>query len=137
MGTNLATEKDRFKVEETINKWFVETNRLMQSNVNVDNFGPIDGLCVCVLQSANDYCNASLLLLNKKHERPAKALLRVLCELSVKLIWCLRDACVKSLFRRRCRALKISQTPGNATKIASSRPYQHVLPLLPSPKMQN
>jgi len=76
------------EIEETINKWFEETNCLMQNRIN--NANSIDGLCECVLQGSKNYCNAILLLLDKGHEMPAKALLRVLYELFAKVAWCLR-----------------------------------------------
>ena len=47
------------------------------------------------------------------------------------------DACVKSLLRQRVWALKISQTPGDAIKIAFLCPYEHFPLLLSSSKTQN
>lgn len=75
----------------------------------INGFTSIDGLCACVLQAAKNYSNAIFLLLRKKRELPAKALLRVLCELMVKLSWCLtvpdkqtenKDETVKEKIRR-------------------------------------
>jgi len=75
------------KITKTINKWFEETDAQMHQKIK--DFTSIDGLCACVLRAAMDYCNAIFLLLRKERELPAKALLRVLCELMVKLSWCL------------------------------------------------
>lgn len=75
------------EIDKTINKWFEETDAQMHQKIK--DFTPIDGLCSCVLRTAKNYCNAIFLLLRKEHELPAKALLRVLCELMVKLSWCL------------------------------------------------
>ncbi len=76
-------------IDEKITKWFNETDALMRSKIDINKFSPIDGLCVAVLHSARDYCSAVLLLLQNKHPTPAKALLRCLFELSMKLTWCL------------------------------------------------
>jgi len=74
-------------IEKTVNKWFDETDTQMHQKIK--GFTSIDGLCACVLQVAKNYSNAIFLLLRNKRELPAKALLRVLCELMVKLSWCL------------------------------------------------
>jgi len=75
------------EIDETINKWFRETDTMIRNKIK--DFGSIDGLCMAVLHSAKDYCCAVLFLLRNGHEMPAKALLRCLCELFVKLNWCL------------------------------------------------
>ena len=45
--------------------------------------------------------------------------------------------CVKSSLRWWSRALKVSQTPDDETKIASSHPYEHCLLLLSPSTVQN
>jgi len=49
-----------------------------------------NAMCITVLDGAECYCNAILILLNKNYVFPAKALMRCLCELTVKLMWCLQ-----------------------------------------------
>lgn len=75
------------EINETINKWFDETNKLIQNEI--EDFNSIDGLCQAALKSSNDFCCAIILLLRSGHIMPAKALLRCLCELLIKLCWCL------------------------------------------------
>lgn len=47
-------------------------------------------MCTIVLDGAECYCNAIFLLLNENYVFPARALMRCLCELAVKLMWCLQ-----------------------------------------------
>lgn len=75
-------------IDEIMMKWFDETDTLIRNKI--DNFSSIDGLCQTVLHSARDYCCAVSFLLQGEHVMPAQALLRCLCELSMKLFWCLR-----------------------------------------------
>jgi len=49
-----------------------------------------NAVCITVLDGAECYCNAIFLLLNKNYVLPAMALMRCLCELAVKFIWCLQ-----------------------------------------------
>jgi len=73
-------------IDETINKWFYETSAQMQNHFKTADL--IDMLCAAVLKVSSNYCNA-ILSLNNNHKMPAKALLRILCELTAKLVWCL------------------------------------------------
>ena len=75
------------EIDKAINKWFDETDSQMHQKIN--DFTSVDGLCASVLRAAKDYCNVIFLLLREERKLPAKALLRVLCELMVKLSWCL------------------------------------------------
>ncbi len=75
------------EIDKTIIKWFNETGILIHDKIR--DFGSIDGLCETVLHSTKDYCCTVLLLVQSGNIMPAKALLRCLCELSVKLNWCL------------------------------------------------
>jgi len=63
---------------------FAETRALIKTK-NREN-----AMCINVLDGAECYCNAILILLNKNYVFPAKALMRCLCELTVKLMWCLQ-----------------------------------------------
>jgi len=74
-------------IDKIMMKWFDETDNLINAEIN--NFESIDGLCIAVLHNAKDYCCAISTLLQCGHIMPAKALLRCICELSMKLFWCL------------------------------------------------
>jgi len=82
-------QKFKMEIDETINKWFQETEDQISAKIDKNKFRPLDGLCIAVHKAARDYCNAIFCLTGKNHLLPAKALLRCLCELSVKLSWCL------------------------------------------------
>ncbi len=77
------------EINETINRWFQETEDKLSTRIDKNKFRPLDGLCVAVHKAARDYCNAIFHLVEKNHLLPAEALLRCLCELFVKLSWCL------------------------------------------------
>ncbi|MGB2865158.1 MAG: DUF5677 domain-containing protein [Sedimentisphaerales bacterium] len=79
--------KRKMEINETIDKWFNETNKLIQNEI--EDLNSIDGLCQAALNSSNDFCCSIILLLRSGHIMPAKALLRCLCELLIKLCWCL------------------------------------------------
>ncbi len=66
---------------------FAKTRALIKTE-NTENRE--NAMCIIVLDGAECYCNAILILLNKNHVFPAMALLRCLCELTVKLMWCLQ-----------------------------------------------
>ncbi len=74
------------RIEELVNKWFDETFEKFQQEVcpSTEN-----DLLAGVLFVSKKYVRAVLSLLAQKHALPSKALLRVLCELFVKLFWCL------------------------------------------------
>ncbi len=73
-------------VESTINKWFDDTVRATEGLFKKDNV--VDGVAQAALLAARDYCQAILLLLKTNHLMPARALLRTMAELAVKLLWC-------------------------------------------------
>jgi len=75
------------EVEKTTSRWFDETAAKMEKYFKTNS--QIDMLCAGTLKVATNYCNAVFLLLKNGHKMPAKALLRVLCELTAKLVWCL------------------------------------------------
>ncbi|MHC4679763.1 MAG: DUF5677 domain-containing protein [Planctomycetota bacterium] len=64
---------------------FAKTRVLIKDGKNREN-----AICSAVLEGAECYCNAILSLLNRNSVFPAKALMRCLCELAVKLMWCLQ-----------------------------------------------
>ena len=74
-------EKDR-----TINKWFDET--LSQ----IKPIRMLDLSLIGILNCARKYCNGILVLLGNHHKMPAAALLRILCELYVKVLWCFQES---------------------------------------------
>jgi len=79
--------KRKMEIEKTVNKWFDDTAAQMKTHFKTDS--QIDMLCASALKVGKNYCNAVLLLLKNGHKMPAKALLRILCELTAKLTWCL------------------------------------------------
>lgn len=72
------------KEEAKLLSMFAKTRALIKTE-NREN-----AMCMTVLDGAECYCNAILILLNKNYVFPAKALMRCLCELTVKLMWCLQ-----------------------------------------------
>ncbi len=80
-GNNICVETHE---EAKLLLMFAETRALIKTK-NREN-----AMCITVLDGAEHYCNAILLLLNKNYVFPAKALMRCLCELTVKLMWCLK-----------------------------------------------
>ena len=80
-GNNICVETHE---EEKLRLMFAKTRALIKTE-NRKN-----AMCTTVLDGAECYCNAILLLLNKNYVFPAKALMRCLCELTVKTIWCLK-----------------------------------------------
>ncbi len=75
------------RIDKTIDKWFREIAEKMSSTPKEDK--PIYDLCSSVLPLAHNYCDATLLLLDSNKNLPAMALLRILSELTFRLIWCL------------------------------------------------
>ena len=75
------------EIDEKVNHWFCQTFENIQKEVHPSTEN--DLLIVGVLFTARKYTRSILLLLSQKHVLPAKALLRILCELYVKAFWCL------------------------------------------------
>jgi len=73
--------------DKLVNKWGDDTVRLFEQNVKTA--APRDQLCITALTVSSSYCKAIMLLLAQGLRMPAKALLRVLFELSAKMVWCL------------------------------------------------
>jgi len=76
------------EINETINKCFDETFAQIQKISKAPR--ELDTLLIGVLHCARKYCNAIFVLLGNEHKMPAAALLRILCELYVKMRWCFK-----------------------------------------------
>ncbi len=76
--------------DELIDRWGLDTISLFNSSV-ADNRepNPADILCITTLTVCSTYCKAIMLLLASRLRMPAQALLRVLFEVSTKVLWCL------------------------------------------------
>ena len=74
-------------IETTTNKWFEETVSKVNDKVNSDT--PADNLLSGIVPVAYNYCNAVFVLANTNHKLPAMALLRILGELALRVIWCM------------------------------------------------
>lgn len=74
------------EVEKTINGWFEKTFQNIQNNRL--RYG-LDKLMVGVFLITRKYIRATITLLRDNHIAPSGALLRILCELYVKFLWCL------------------------------------------------
>ena len=75
------------EAEEIVNNWFAEMFQNFQKEVRPQTED--DLIIAGVLFGARKYTRAVLSLLLQKHISPAKALLRILCELYVRFYWCL------------------------------------------------
>lgn len=73
--------------EDLLKKWINDTILLFESQVKSNK--PVDHLCVTSLTVSAKYCEAIMSLLARGCRIPVKALLRILFELSVKMLWCL------------------------------------------------
>jgi len=80
------------EIDETINKWFEQTKqnvtggKTYYKQLELD----VDKLCGEVVTLLENYVQCVLLLLNKRKILPAKALLRIISDVSIKCIWCLK-----------------------------------------------
>jgi len=78
-------KKEALKIEEVINKWYVELGN------NLKNFKgdpEIDSYIRSGFVIFNRYNSASLFLIRNGYKLPGLALLRVQSELSLKMLWC-------------------------------------------------
>jgi hypothetical protein len=76
-------------IEATTEKCFQEVVGRMNREVKPDT--PENNLLFSVLPVAHNYCKAIFLLADADHKLPAMALLRVLAELTVRVMWCLYE----------------------------------------------
>lgn len=85
----MTCERDSldYRIDEVTNRWFEETASSMSKYVSTDSV--VDRLLCGVVPLAHNYCNAVFLLANQDYRLPAMALLRVLAELSLRVIWCM------------------------------------------------
>lgn len=74
-------------IQTTIDKWFQET--LSEIKKTTTEVGPADIVCQRVLAFAPAYSKSVLLLLEQNQKFPAMSVLRVLGELTLRLLWCL------------------------------------------------
>jgi len=74
-------------IEATTNKWFQATVARINRDVKSDT--PENNLLFSILPVASNYCRAIFLLADADHRLPAMALLRVLGELTLRVMWCL------------------------------------------------
>ncbi len=74
-------------IDATTDKWFQETVVRINRDVKPDT--PGNNLLFGILPVASNYCKAVFLLADADHKLPAMALLRVLGELTLRVMWCL------------------------------------------------
>jgi len=75
------------EIQGTIKKWFEETAHKINTEIKTDK--PVDNLVSGIMPLAKNYSDSVFLLLDNDRKLPAMALLRVLSELTLRLIWCL------------------------------------------------
>jgi hypothetical protein len=74
---------------ELISKWGADTISMFEKSVKTDR--PSDRLCITTLSLCSTYVNAIIVLLQNGLRMPTKALLRILFEVSAKVLWCLAE----------------------------------------------
>jgi hypothetical protein len=72
---------------EFISKWGADTISTFEKSIKTHR--PSDLLCITTLSICSTYCNAIVALLQNGLRMPTKALLRILFEVSAKVLWCL------------------------------------------------
>jgi len=75
-------------LDEILEKWFEQAKEKLggaKAPVELD----VDKFCCGVIQLLETYANSVLILLKANKRLPAKALLRVMSDLSIKTMWCL------------------------------------------------
>jgi hypothetical protein len=70
-----------------VKRWFHNTISLIEQEVHPG--GAADMVCVTAMAVSGNYSKSIYDLLRLNHHMPVKALLRVVCELSSKLAWCM------------------------------------------------
>jgi hypothetical protein len=80
------------EIDKKIDKWFKDAKvKLSGEKTYYEQYElDIDSLCLGVVVLVENYVGGVLLLLNAGKILPAKALLRVIADVSIKSIWCLR-----------------------------------------------
>ncbi len=76
-------------IDATTDKWFQETVGRINRDVKPDT--PENNLLFSILPVASNYCKSVFLLADSDHKLPAMALLRVLAELTLRVMWCLYE----------------------------------------------
>ncbi|MBN1359181.1 MAG: hypothetical protein JW993_01245 [Sedimentisphaerales bacterium] len=72
-----------------ISRWAVDTISTFEKNVKTHR--PSDLLCITTMSVCSTYCNAVNVLLLNGLRMPTKAILRILFEVSAKVLWCLAE----------------------------------------------
>lgn len=72
-----------------ISKWGADTISMFSESIKTQR--PSDILCITTLSVCSTYCNAIMTLLQNGWRMPAEALLRILFEVSTKVLWCLAE----------------------------------------------
>jgi hypothetical protein len=80
-------ELDLMGIEEIVTEWFGETAAEMNKRSKGEDAAK--NLCSSVLPVVHNYSSATFVLLRDNRKLPAMALIRVLAELTFRLIWCL------------------------------------------------
>ncbi len=89
----MGNEKEKQELEivrtdaRLISKWFDDTAEAIERDIHPQ--GRVDMICITAMSVSANYSNACVDLLLKGYHMPVKAMLRILCELSAKLAWCL------------------------------------------------
>ena len=84
--------KGKKEIDETIYSWFQNAKTQLSGGKTYykQNELDIDSLCLGVVVLVENYAQSVLLLLNKGKILPTKALLRVISDICIKCIWCLK-----------------------------------------------
>lgn len=82
----------KMEIDETIYSWFqnAKTELVGGKTYYKQHELDIDSLCLGVVVLVENYAQSVLLLLNKGKILPTKALLRVISDICIKCIWCLK-----------------------------------------------
>jgi len=84
--------KRKMEIDKTINKWFEEAKRKLSGGKTYYKQAKldVDSLCLGIVALLENYVHSVLSLLNAGKKLPAKALLRVISDMSIKCMWCLK-----------------------------------------------
>jgi hypothetical protein len=84
---NYATSDTINRGEQLVRRWYNDTAGRVESQIQPRRRA--DMLCISALSVGMNYYTAAIELLRGGYHMPVKALVRILCELSAKLAWCL------------------------------------------------
>ena len=103
----LTSEESLRRADYLVQKWFIDTAEKIEDQVLPERRS--DMLCITALSVSVNYTNSILRLLHDDFRMPVKALLRVLCELSAKVAWCMISPKGKGRQRDRAVEKKLNQ----------------------------